>query len=152
MRLTTYSDYALRILIYIGAKPENELSNINEIAQAYNISKNHLMKITHELGKLGIIETIRGRGGGIKLAMPAEEINIGKIVRMTEDDFNLVPCFGPAPHPCAISPVCTLKHVLNDALLAFLHVLDQYTLADMLAQPAGYRELLGIDSPLTQNK
>ena len=70
------------------------------------------MKITHELGKLGIIETIRGRGGGIKLAMPAEEINIGKIVRMTEDDFNLVPCFGPAPHPCAISPVCTLKHVL----------------------------------------
>lgn len=147
MRLTNYTDYALRVLIYITAKEQDQLSTISEIAEAYDISKNHLMKVIHELGKLGIITTIRGRGGGIKLALPPEDINIGALVRKTEDDFKLVPCFEKGNHSCAISPICGLKHALNKALLAYLQVLDEYTLADIVVQPDRYRTLLGINQP-----
>ncbi|MBS4209205.1 Rrf2 family transcriptional regulator [Bacillus sp. FJAT-50079] len=145
MRLTNYTDYALRLLIYLAAKQPDSLSNITEIAEAYGISKNHLMKITHELGKIGVITTIRGRGGGIKLAVPPSEINIGSIVRQTEEDFKLVPCFGDGPHSCTISPICGLKHALHRALNAYLSVLDQYTLADLVKEPTHYRRLLGMD-------
>lgn len=144
MRLTNYTDYSLRVLIYLASKKQDELSNITEIAEAYGISRNHLMKVIHELGKMGVIQTIRGRNGGIKLALPPEEVNIGKIVRQTEDDFNLVECFGDGPSNCVISPVCGLKHVLNRALSSYLAVLDEYTLADIIRNPYDYRELLGI--------
>ena len=132
MRLTNYTDYSLRILIYLATKPENELSNIKEIADNYNISKNHLMKVTYELGKMNIIETIRGRNGGIRLAHSPADINIGEVVRKTEEDFHIVECFDDDRNQCIISPVCGLKHVLNKALLAYLDVLDQYTLADLV--------------------
>ncbi|MBZ5748966.1 MULTISPECIES: RrF2 family transcriptional regulator [Metabacillus] len=132
MRLTNYTDYSLRILIYLATKPENELSNIKEIADIYNISKNHLMKVTYELGKMNIIETIRGRNGGIRLAHSPADINIGEVVRKTEEDFHIVECFDDDRNQCIISPVCGLKHVLNKALLAYLDVLDQYTLADLV--------------------
>jgi Rrf2 family transcriptional regulator, nitric oxide-sensitive transcriptional repressor len=132
MRLTNYTDYSLRILIYLATKPNNELSNIKEIADTYNISKNHLMKVTYELGKMNIIETIRGRNGGIRLAHSPANINIGEIVRKTEEDFHIVECFDDDRNQCIISPVCGLKHVLNKALLAYLDVLDQYTLADLV--------------------
>lgn len=132
MRLTNYTDYSLRILIYLAIKPENELSNIKEIADKYNISKNHLMKVTYELGKMNIIETIRGRNGGIRLAHSPADINIGEVVRKTEEDFHIVECFDAERNQCIISPVCGLKHVLNKALLAYLDVLDQYTLADLV--------------------
>jgi len=89
MRLTQYTDYSLRVLLYLGVRDNNKLSNIKEIAEAYNISKNHLMKIIHELGKLGLIETIRGRNGGIRLAQLPKDINIGKVVRQTEEDFHM---------------------------------------------------------------
>lgn len=132
MRLTNYTDYSLRVLIYLALKDRNELSNIKEIADFYQISKNHLMKVSYELGKLEIIETVRGRNGGIRLAIEPEEINIGSIVRKTEDDFYLVECFNEAQDHCIISPVCGLKPVLNEALEAYFHVLDQYSLADIV--------------------
>ncbi|WP_039807032.1 Rrf2 family transcriptional regulator [Jeotgalibacillus malaysiensis] len=145
MKLTLYTDYSLRVLIYLGAKEEGELSNIQEIADAYQISKNHLMKVTHELGKLGLIETIRGRKGGIRLAKKPEEINVGKVVRKTEDHFELVECFQPGGGNCVISPVCGLKHALAKALQAYLKVLDEYTLADLVHNPLELRSLFQND-------
>ncbi len=144
MRLTNYTDYSLRVLIYLAAKDRNKLSTISEIAEAYGISKNHLMKVIHELGKIGVIDTIRGRGGGIQLALSPKEINIGAIVRKTEEDFKLVECFGDGPSGCVITPVCGLKHALHRALAAYLAVLDEYTLDDLIGDPLGYRMLLGI--------
>ncbi len=141
MRLTLYTDYSLRVLIYLASKPKDELSNIKEIADAYSISKNHLMKVTYELGKMGMIDTIRGRNGGIKLALSPEEINIGKLVRATEEDFHLVECFDAQNNSCIITPVCGLKHVLGKALNAYLSVLEEYSLADLVQNPMDYRFL-----------
>ncbi|WP_076759127.1 RrF2 family transcriptional regulator [Edaphobacillus lindanitolerans] len=132
MRLTMYTDYSLRVLMYLGAKAPAELSTIQGISDAYGISKNHLMKVTHELGKMGYVETVRGRGGGVRLAVPPEEINIGAVVRQTEDDFNIVECFSSTANRCVLSPICGLRGALNRALLAYLAVLDEYTLADFL--------------------
>ncbi|MGE7624214.1 RrF2 family transcriptional regulator [Viridibacillus sp. NPDC096237] len=132
MRLTLYTDYSLRVLLYLGARNIEDLSTIKEISEAYGISKNHLMKVTHELGKLGYIETVRGRGGGIRLALNPEDIVIGKLVRQTEEDFYLVDCFNPESVGCIISPVCSLKGALNKALHAYIAVLDEYTLANFL--------------------
>ncbi|MFJ7186181.1 Rrf2 family transcriptional regulator [Lysinibacillus xylanilyticus] len=132
MRLTLYTDYSLRTLIYLGAKEDGQLSTIQEISDAYNISKNHLMKVTHQLGLLGYIETIRGRGGGIRLAIDPKTITIGEIVRHTEEDFHLVECFDKENNLCKIAPECQLKGVLYEALQAYLAVLDRYTLDDFL--------------------
>ncbi|WP_342599293.1 Rrf2 family transcriptional regulator [Psychrobacillus sp. FSL H8-0483] len=142
MRLTMYTDFSLRVLIYLGAKEKKELSTIQAISDAYGISKNHLMKVTHELGKLGYIETIRGRGGGIRLAMEPEAINIGQVVRHTEDDFHLVECFDCKTNRCVITPVCGLKGALNRALIAYIKVLDEYTMADFLQQKHQLANLL----------
>ena len=132
MRLTLYTDYSLRVLLFLGAMDPEKLATIKEISDTYGISKNHLMKVTHELGKLGYIETIRGRGGGIRLAMNPKNIVIGEVIRQTEEDFYLVDCFNPESVGCIISPVCQLKGVLNKALHAYLAVLDEYTLNDLL--------------------
>ncbi|WP_285766155.1 Rrf2 family transcriptional regulator [Peribacillus sp. SI8-4] len=131
MRLTSYSDYSLRVLIYLASHDQSKLSNIKEISEVYQLSKNHLMKIVHNLGKLGYIETIRGRNGGFRLAKSPAAINVGEIVRKTEEDFYLVECFKDHDN-CIISPACSLKFVLNDALDAFLKVLDQYTIEDFI--------------------
>ncbi|WP_026694886.1 Rrf2 family transcriptional regulator [Peribacillus kribbensis] len=136
MRLTNYTDYSLRVLIYLASLEDGKLANIQEIADSYKISKNHLMKIIHNLGKKGYIYTIRGRNGGIKLAKTPAEINIGEVVRKTEDDFNIVNCFGDSPeNHCILAPVCTLKNILGQALTAFIEVLDQYTLEDISHNP-----------------
>ena len=148
MKLTLYTDYSLRVLVFLGAKKQGELSNIREIADAYNISKNHLMKVTHELGKLGYIETIRGRNGGIRLAKHPAEINIGDVVRKTEDDFHLVECFAD-PGRCVITPICGLRHVFAEALQAFIAVLDRYTLNDFLADKDMLRIFLESDASVT---
>lgn len=132
MRLTLYTDYSLRVLLYLGMKDSEKLSTIQEIADAYNISKNHLMKVTHDLGQLGLIETIRGRGGGIRLNVDPKEINIGQVVRHTEEDFHIVECFDKDNNLCKISPSCQLKHALQESMIAFVAVLDKYTLADFL--------------------
>lgn len=142
MRLTLYTDFSLRILIYLGSKEQAELSTIQDISNAYHISKNHLMKVSHELGKAGYIETVRGRGGGVRLALAPEEINIGEVVRRMEDDFYLVECFNPSGGGCPISPVCGLKGVLGKALQAYLQVLDEYTLQDLLSNKDDLRAIL----------
>ncbi|GKV54868.1 HTH-type transcriptional regulator NsrR [Sporosarcina sp. NCCP-2222] len=132
MRLTMYTDFSLRVLIFLGAKDEGELSTIQEISDSFQISKNHLTKVVHELGKMGLIETIRGRGGGIRLKVDPKDINIGHLVRKTEDDFYLVECFNSEAKLCALAPACRLKGVLQEALLAYFAVLDRYTIADFV--------------------
>ena len=145
MRLTVYTDYSLRVLMYLGVRGPNHLAKIQEIADTYQISKNHLMKVTYDLGKHGYIETIRGRGGGIRLAMEPEDIVIGQVVRKTEEDFHLVECFNPENNLCRISPECRLKHALHEALQAYLKVLDSYTLADVLVSKDTLFQLFGFD-------
>ncbi|QDI92630.1 Rrf2 family transcriptional regulator [Salicibibacter halophilus] len=130
MQLTSYTDYSLRVLIYVGSLPEGGRTSIKEIASAYQLSSNHLQKIVHDLGRKNYIETIRGRNGGIQLGLQPEKINVGTLVREMED-MALVECFNEN-HLCAISPVCRLKGALHKANEAFLQVLDDYTLADLL--------------------
>lgn len=137
-----YTDYSLRVLIYLGTKEDGKLTTIQEISDAYHISKNHLMKVTFELGKAGFIETVRGRGGGIRLADRPENINVGAVVRKMEEDFHLVECFNPETNMCPISPICGLRGVLGKALHAYLSVLDEYNLQDLLFNKEGLRDLL----------
>lgn len=134
MRLTRYTDYALRTLIYVGLN-EPRQSSIAEIARAYAISENHLTKVVHQLGRLGLVRTTRGRGGGLRLAKSAAEIGVGAVVRLTEEDLALVECFGG--NNCAITAPCRLRRALGEALAAFLAVLDSYTLADLLGDGSG---------------
>jgi Rrf2 family nitric oxide-sensitive transcriptional repressor len=138
MKLTRYTDYALRVMIHLGLHDQG-LESISEIARAYGISHNHLMKVVQDLGSAGYVETLRGRSGGIRLARPPAEINIGQLVRHTEQDFALVDCSS-----CTIAPACTLKGALAEATRAFLAVLDGYTVADLLHRPTQLRELLSI--------
>ena len=139
MRLTSYSDYSIRVLIYLATQNNDQLTNIKEISEIYHISKNHLMKIVYNLGKTGYIETVRGRNGGFRLAKAPADINMGEVVRITEEDFHLVECFNDHNN-CVISPVCSLKFILNNALDAFLQVLDQYTLADIIENKVMLKE------------
>lgn len=142
MQLTRYSDYALRLLMRLALQPD-ALVTIQEAAEAYGISRNHLMKIALELGRHGFIETVRGRGGGLRLARPAAEIRVGAVLRMTEDSFALVECFDVDHNRCVITGACRLRGALREALQAFIEVLDGYTLADLVAQPDALRRQLG---------
>lgn len=144
MQLKKYTDFALRVLIYTGMKKEGELANIREISEVFNISQHHLGKIVHELNKLELIETIRGRNGGFRLAKSPEDINIGLVVRILENDSKLLGCFEEGAEHCIITPACTLKHVLNKALHAFFKVLEQYTLKDLITNEQELKELMGI--------
>ncbi|UTH12352.1 RrF2 family transcriptional regulator [Macrococcoides canis] len=130
MKLTLYSDYSLRVLMYV-ARQEHRVQ-IDEIANFYGISKNHLTKVVNNLATLGYIETTRGRGGGIRIKMTPEEINIGALIRKTEEHFNLVECFDRETNTCPIAGICGLQGVLSEALGAYLSVLDSYTLDDIL--------------------
>jgi Rrf2 family nitric oxide-sensitive transcriptional repressor len=130
MRLTAYTDYSLRVLIYLATRPDRR-STISEIAVAFGISKNHLMKVAYDLGAAGYVRTIRGKNGGLQLGRPAAEIRIGDVVRYAEPDMALVPCFEPVNASCAITPACRLRRALGEAGAAFLAVLDGYTLADL---------------------
>ncbi len=130
MHITRYTDYSLRVLIYLAAEGDR-LATIQEIADSYEISKNHLMKVVHQLNKKGYIETTRGKKGGMRLHRAPEDINIGILVRETEQDLNIVECFS-SRNACKITPVCGLKSMFGEALEAFLKVLDQYTLADIV--------------------
>jgi Rrf2 family nitric oxide-sensitive transcriptional repressor len=132
MRLRTYTDYSLRVLIRLALRPD-ELTTIADIASGYGISENHLMKVVHQLGIAGYVETVRGRNGGLRLARSPARINVGEVVRRMEADLDIVPCFNAAG-ACAIEPACILKGALDEALDAFLAVLDRHTLAD-LARP-----------------
>ncbi len=143
MRLTTFSDYSLRVLIYLGSAP-GRLATIDQIAAAYDVSSNHLMKVVHHLARRGYIETLRGKGGGMRLARAPQAINIGEVVRETEDSFALVECFEPGAPDCRILRVCVLKDALSRALEAFFGVLDRYTLADLIAPAHPLARMLAI--------
>jgi len=144
MQLTMFTDYALRVLMMVGLK-DGELATIPEISERYGISRNHLMKVVHHLSRAGYLATVRGKGGGIRLARPASEIRIGAVIRDTEEHLDLVACFDPARKgECVIEPACELKRALGKALDAFLGVMDGYTLADLIAPSARLRRLLAI--------
>ncbi len=166
MKLTNYSDYALRSLIYLAVKPDPyTLANISDIADSYHISKSHLTKIIHQLGRLGYIDSVRGKNGGIRLARAPKDINLGVLIKQIEPDFELVECFvavvpdsdmKPQGQPlklidedavntnlgCVISPVCQLKGVFFEALTAFITVLERYTLADIITNKVELEQLL----------
>lgn len=144
MQLTRFADYALRTLIAVGVGRGSGVT-ITEIAARYSISKNHLMKVVQHLGHAGYLETVRGRGGGLRLAVPAERIGVGDVVREVEG-FEIVPCFGAeGADACAITPACVLRTALGRALAAFLDVLDEYTLADLIGPDRRLRALLALE-------
>ena len=137
MKLKSYTDYALRVLMHLAARPDRIVS-ISEIARTYRISHNHLMKVVHDLRKEGFLDAVRGRSGGVMLKKPADQISVGEIVRHTEGSFDLVDCGS-----CVIAPACALTDALHEARSAFMAVLDRYTLADLVAdRQRGLRELL----------
>jgi len=140
MRLTSYTDYCLRVLIYLAAHPEGR-ATIAEIAQSYGISENHLVKVVHFLGKAGFLTNVRGRGGGLTLARPATKINIGAVVRAAEGPAVPAACFDRAAPRCSIAPACRLRGILGEAVDAFYGVLDGYTLADLVGSGEGQRRL-----------
>jgi Rrf2 family nitric oxide-sensitive transcriptional repressor len=137
MKLTTFTDYSLRVLIFLAADPSRR-ATIAEVARAFDISENHLTKVVHFLGKEGWLVNVRGKGGGMNLAQPAEKIGIGRVVRATEGAPQPAECFGAHPERCRILRACRLKGVLKQAADAFYEVLDRYTLADLVKR----REML----------
>jgi Rrf2 family transcriptional regulator, nitric oxide-sensitive transcriptional repressor len=143
VRLTVYTDFSLRLLMYLAVK-EGGLATIAEVAESYGISRNHLMKVAHQLGLAGYVATVRGKNGGLRLARPAETVILGDVVRRTEPDLALVPCFHPVDAPCAIWPKCVLREAMQNALEAFLKTLDGYTLADLARPASQLRVLLSI--------
>lgn len=132
MRLTTYTNYALRTLMYCALRGE-KLSRVQDIAEAYGISNAHLIKAAHQLGQLGYLENVRGRSGGVRLAMAPEKIVVGEVVRHTEGDMELVECFSRARNTCPLIDICRLSRALKQARQAFLDVLDELTVADIAA-------------------
>ncbi|MEH0198651.1 Rrf2 family transcriptional regulator [Caulobacter sp. CCNWLY153] len=135
MKLTRYTDYAVRTVIYL-ANNDGRLASIAEIARAYDISQNHLMKVVQQLAAAGFVETVRGRGGGLRLARPADQVNVGALVRETEGGFDLVDCSS-----CVAAAGCGLPRMLAEATRAFLAVLDGYSVADISRQPDVLRHL-----------
>ena len=131
MQLTNFSDYLLRLVLYLASHPDR-LVPIQEVSRAYGISRHHLVKVVQPLVANGWVVSARGRCGGLRLGRPPTEINIGRLVRMTEPHFDLVECFGRQTNTCPIEPACGLKQVLEDGRRAFLAVLDAHTLADFL--------------------
>lgn len=136
MKLTAYTDYTLRTLMYL-AITRDRLITVRHIAELYDISKNNLMKVVHQLGLSGTIETVRGRNGGVRLNREPIDINIGQVVRGAEGDFFMAECFDPASNTCSQASACTLKDVLENATEAYLAVLDELTLADLIKNKDG---------------
>tara|TARA_B110000483_G_scaffold216761_1_gene268592 strand:+ start:103 stop:549 length:447 start_codon:yes stop_codon:yes gene_type:complete len=132
MKLTQHTDYSLRVLLYLAGDRGNP--SIGTIADFYGISKNHLVKVAHKLTKLGYVQSIRGRSGGLRLKMKPEDIIIGSVVRHMEPNLNVVECFDKQTNTCRIAPVCKLKAVMSQAMNAFMAHLDSYTLAELALQ------------------
>ena len=144
MHLTQFTDYSIRTLIFLALANEN--STIGDIAARYNISRNHLVKVVHSLSQLGYVYTTRGNQGGLQLAQVPETINLGEVVRQTEPNFHILECFNAETNHCVISPSCQLKSVLYKATEAFMDVLDQYTLADIIQNKSELQILLNINA------
>lgn len=142
MHLTHYTNYALRVLMYLEVKQEPV--RIIDIAERHQISRNHLIKIVHMLGKHGYINATRGRGGGVVLAKPANKITVGEIVRLTEDHMNLVECFGSVEVECKVKKICRLRNLFGKALKAFMDTLDAATIADIASNKSQIIKALGL--------
>ncbi len=140
MRLTVHTDYALRLLLLLAMEPD-QLHTIEEVAQRYDISRNHLMKVTQTLVQAGLVSSQRGRGGGLTLQRAASDIMVGEVVRATEEGFALVECFDSAHNHCLITAACGLRGPLEEALQAFLAVLDRYSIVDLVARPGNLRRM-----------
>ncbi len=147
MRLTQHSNYAMRLLMYCALKPDHTV-RLAEIAGAYDISGHHLNKIAQRLVHIGAIQAIRGRNGGIRLAKAPEDINIGEVIRQTEENMIIVECFSEETNTCPLISQCKFRLLLQDALAAFLKVLDAYTLDDMIAHPDCLKPLLGMSEQI----
>ncbi len=143
MRLTLHTDYALRVLIHVGTA-DGELVTINDISQTFDISKQHLMKVVNNLGRKGYLDTVRGRGGGIRLRLPPRDINIGQVVRETEETLGVVGCLQQRGY-CPIQRICGLRGLLHEATEAFLGVLEKYTLADLIKPRSALASLLKLN-------
>lgn len=150
MRLTAFTDYSLRVLIYLGTSPHRR-ATIGEVAEAFHISKNHLMKVAHFLGQQGWLVNARGKGGGMELALPPELIGVGQVVRIAEAGDLPAACFGTEPGVCPIDQVCRLRDVLTEAVDAFYAVLDDYTLADLVHNRAQLGRALNLQ-PITLHR
>ena len=142
MRLASFTDYSIRVLIYLGIKGD-ELATVSEISKKYDISKNHLVKVAHNLSKMGLIHSFKGKGGGIRLAQGPESMNIGKIIQDLEKDVVLVECFG-INGQCKLNPVCKLKAALSVATRSFYKSLESYTLADMIKNKTALKSSLSL--------
>jgi len=140
MHLTTFSDYSMRVLIYLGLRRDG-LVTISDIAKAYGISENHLMKVVHQLAQGGFIETVRGKGGGMRLAREPEDINLGELIRITEGDTGLLACL-EGQGSCCIQSACNLIGILREAQTALFTVLEKYTLADLLQREQPLSQIL----------
>jgi Rrf2 family nitric oxide-sensitive transcriptional repressor len=145
MHLTRHTDYALRVLMYVGAR-QGQRVTITEVAEAYGISRNHLVKVVNALGHQGYLQTTRGKGGGIRLGLPPGEIGVGRVVRAMEEQLEIIDCAGSE---CPILGPCRLSGVLDEALEAFLAVLDRYTLAYLLGNQDQILQALGVPAPET---
>jgi len=146
MRLTTHTDYALRVLMTLAVADADRLVTIEELAARHAISRNHLMKVAQTLVRLGLVKGVRGRSGGLALACDPKEIRMGHVVRMLETDMQIVACLGREPVGCALTGLCRLTGAFSRAVEAFLAELDRLTLADLVLQRAGVRERLAIAS------
>ncbi|MCI4666453.1 MAG: Rrf2 family transcriptional regulator [Neomegalonema sp.] len=145
MRVTAYSDYALRVLTYAGLAGDQSV-RIKDIAERYQISQSHLTKVVWRLAQHGFLETTRGRSGGLRLARAPEDINLGDVLRKIEERRSLVECFG-AEGACVITPACAARRMFREAMEAFLTVFDQYTLADILARRSALAQALALELP-----
>lgn len=145
MRLTLYTDYCLRVLMFSGIKGET-LSTISEIAESFGVSRSHLVKVVHELGQKGYLETVRGKNGGFRLMRRPNQINIGTVVRDSEEELEIIGCLEGRDY-CPIQQACMLRNALREATKAFLGVLDRYTLEDLLEPSKSLVKLLALDRP-----
>ena len=131
MRLTQFTDYSLRVLIYLALQPD-ERTTIDQLTNAYDVSRHHIRSVVHHLAKLGYIDSIQGKGGGITLALEPAQVSIREIIESTENDFHIVECFNSQGNACPIEPICVLKQALSEASKSFLQTLDGYTIEDLI--------------------
>jgi len=141
MHLTRFTDYGLRTLIYLAVQPDKRRVTIKEVVEVYGLSRDHVVKVVHRLGKLGYVETFRGKSGGFRLAHAPEEINVGAVVEQLEPSFNMAECGNPV---CRLSPSCRLQGILKEATTEFKSVLRRYTLTDLITHEGKVKRLLGV--------
>jgi Rrf2 family nitric oxide-sensitive transcriptional repressor len=151
MKLTSFTDYSLRVLMFLATNPERR-ATVAEISAAFDIKENHLTKVVHFLGKQGWLANVRGKGGGLELGMPPEAIIVGRVVRETEGTDPIAECFGDTDGDCAIAPDCRLRGVLGESINAFYGVLDRYTLADLVNNRKQLAQVLFVDRDASERK